>query len=60
MKPALILKELRELKEQWRKQSFSFTGEQRKKYDELLKLRRERVKEMYDRGQVHKAGASTK
>ncbi len=56
MKPALILKELRELKESWRKQSFSYTNEQKKRYDELLKLRRERVQEMYKNGQVYKAG----
>ena len=46
MKPATVLYEMRELKEAWIKQSFKFTGEQQKKYDELLKLRRERVKEM--------------
>ena len=57
MKPALILKELRELNEAWRRQNFSYTNEQKKKYDELTKLRRERVKEMYKNGQVHKAGA---
>ena len=46
MKPATVLYEMRELKEAWRKQSFKFTGEQQKKHDELLKLRRARVKEM--------------
>ena len=46
MNPKTVLHELRELKEAWRKQSFKFTGEQQKKYDELLKLRRARVKEM--------------
>ncbi len=46
MKPSLILKELRELKEAWRRQSFKFASEQQKRYDELIKLRRERVKEM--------------
>ena len=60
MKPALILKELRELNEAWRRQNFVYTNEQKKKYDELLKLRRERVKEMVKNGQVYKAGASTK
>ena len=60
MKPALILKELRELNEAWRRQNFVYTNEQKKKYDELLVLRRKRVKEMCDNGQVHKAGASTK
>ena len=46
MKPATVLYAMRELKEAWRKQSFKFTGEQQKKHDELLKLRRARVKEM--------------
>ena len=46
MKPATVLYEMRELKEAWRKQSFKFTGEQQKKYDNLLELRRTRVKEM--------------
>ena len=46
MKPALILKEMRELKEAWRRQSFTLTKEQQKRYDELLVLRRVRVKEM--------------
>ena len=60
MKPALILKELRELNEAWRRQNFSYTNEQKKKYEELTKLRRERVKEMVKNGQVHKAGVSNK
>ena len=60
MKPALVLKEMRELKEAWRRQSFTLTKEQQKRYDELLVLRRVRVKEMYKNGQVHKAGASNK
>jgi len=46
MKPSLILKEMKELRKSWRKQSFVFTNEQQKKYDELLILRRARVKEM--------------
>ena len=46
MKPATILYELRELKEARRKQSFKYTVEQQKKYDNLLELRRTRVKEM--------------
>ena len=46
MKPATVLYEMRELKEAWRKQSFKYTVEQQKKYDNLLELRRTRVKEM--------------
>ena len=58
MKPALILKEIRELKEAWRRQSFKYTNEQQRRYDELLKLRRERVKEMYANDLVYKGGAT--
>jgi len=46
MKPSLVLKEMKELRKSWRKQAFVFTNEQQKKYDELLILRRERVREM--------------
>ena len=60
MKPSLVLKELRELNEAWRRQNFVYTNEQQKRYDELLVLRRKRVKEMVDNDQVYKAGASNK
>ena len=46
MRPAEVLKKLRELKESWRRQAFVFTNDQQKRYDELLVLRRARVKEM--------------
>ena len=46
MKPSLVLKELKELREAWRRQSFKLTNEQQKRYDELIELRRKRVKEM--------------
>ena len=59
MKPSLVLKEMRELREALRRQSFKFTSEQKKRYDELLHLRRERVKEMYNRDMVYK-GPSNK
>ena len=54
MKPALVLKELKELKEAWRKQSFSYTQDQQKRYKELMKLRHERVKYFYDNDMVQK------
>ena len=54
MKPALVLKEMKELKEAWRKQAFSYTVDQQKRYDELLKLRRERVKWFYANDRVQK------
>ena len=59
MKPSTILYELRELRDSWRKQSFSYTNEQQKRYNELLELRRARVKEFFDTDQVFK-GAGTK
>ena len=37
---------MNELKEAWRRPSFKYTNEQQKRYDELLLLRRARVKEM--------------
>ena len=46
MKSSAVLKEMNELKESWRKQAFVFTSEQSKRYTELLKLRRARVREM--------------
>ena len=46
MKSSAVLKEMKELKKSWRKQAFVFTNEQQKRYDELLILRRARVKEM--------------
>ena len=54
MKPALVLKEMRELRESWRKQGFSYTIDQQKRYDELLKLRRKRVKWFHDNDRVQK------
>ena len=56
MKPSEVLKQMKELKETWRKQSFSFTTSQQAEYKRLLELRRERVKEMYDNGLVYKGG----
>ena len=58
MKPAAILYELQELKDTWRKQSFSFTVEQQKQYDRLTSLRRERVKYFHENNLVWK-GTST-
>jgi len=62
MRPPEILKQIAELREIWRKQFFSFTTEQKTKYDELMKLRRERVKYFYDNDLVYKGSkqSSTK
>ena len=54
MRPAEVLKRMKELKEEWSKQSFRFTKEQQAEYNNLLKLRHERVKYMHDNGLVWK------
>jgi hypothetical protein len=54
MRPAEVLKRMKELKEDWSKQSFRFTKEQQAEYDRLLQLRHERVKYMRDNGLVWK------
>ena len=54
MSPSEVLKQLKELNEEWRKQNFQYTPEQQKQYDNLIKLRRERVKYFYDNDLVSK------
>ena len=58
MKSSEILYQLQDLREIWRKQSFTFTIEQQRRYDELVTMRRARVAEMYENGLVYKPGAS--
>ena len=60
MKPSEVLKQMNELREQWRKQSFSFTREQQVEYDKLLQLRRERVQYFLRNGIVSKGGLRKK
>ena len=60
MRPSDVLKQLAELRESWRKQSFSYTTEQQKQYDTLIQLRRERVKYFHDNGLVSKGGRKEK
>ena len=57
MSPSEVLKQLKELNEEWRKQNFQYTPEQQKQYDNLIKLRRERVKYFYDNDLVFKGAA---
>ena len=40
MKPSEVLNQLNALRDQWRQQAFSYTPEQQKEYDRLLKLRK--------------------
>ena len=54
MTPAQVLKELKELKEEYKKQNLKYTPEQQVKYDRLMQLRRERVKYFYDNDLVSK------
>ena len=58
MKPSEILKQLNALREEYRRQSFTYTQEQQKEYDRLMKLRRERVKSFYADDRVSKGGSS--
>ncbi len=60
MRPAEVLKKMRELHEAWRKQSFKYTREQQAEYDKLLKLRRERVSMFIKTGRVSKGGLKKK
>ena len=52
MSSSKVLKELNELKEEWKKQYFQFTEGQRVRYTELLNKRREIVSNYYKNGQV--------
>ena len=58
MKPSEVLNQLNALREEYRRQSFTYTQEQQKEYDRLMKLRRERVKSFYADGKVSKGGTS--
>ncbi len=57
MKPSQILKEMKELRELYRKQGFSYTNEQKAAYDKLLELRRDRVRYFYENDMVWKGGS---
>ena len=56
MKPSEVFTQLNALREEYRKQVFTYTPEQQKEYDRLMKLRRERVKSFYADGKVAKGG----
>ena len=57
MTPAQVLKELKELIEEWKRQNLKYTPEQQVKYDRLIQLRRERVKYFHDNDLVFKGAA---
>ena len=60
MSTSKVLKELNELKEEWKKQNLEFTPEQKHKYAELLNKRREIVSNYYKNDLVFKPNVSTK
>jgi len=46
MKPSEVLKQMKELRQEWHRNNFQLTKEQIKHYSDLLNLRHERVKEL--------------
>ena len=54
MTPSQVIKELNELREEWRNQCFKYTPEQQIRYDRLIQLRRDRVKYFYANDLVSK------
>ena len=57
MRPSQVLKRLNELRKVYQEQTFKFTSEQQKEYDNLKQLRRQRVKYFYDNDLVWKGSA---
>ena len=57
MRPSQVLKRLNELRKVYQEQTFKFTSEQQKEYDNLKQIRRERVKYFYDNDLVFKGAA---
>ena len=57
MRPSQVLKRLNELRKVYQEQTFKFTSEQQKEYDNLKEIRRERVKYFYENDLVFKGAA---
>jgi len=55
-----VLPHIRELKDTWRRQDFTFTKQQQEEYNLLIAARRERVKWFFETGMVSKGGLSKK
>ena len=60
MSTSKVLKELNELKVEWKKQNLEFTPSQRERYAELLNKRREIVSNYYKNDLVFKPNSTTK
>ena len=52
MKSSQVLKELQQLRKEWRLSNFNFTSEQKKRYEDLTAERREIVKGYYANDKV--------
>ena len=57
MRPSQVIKRLNELRKVYQEQTFKFTEQQQKEYDNLKEVRRERVKYFYDNDLVWKGSA---
>jgi hypothetical protein len=55
-----VLPYIKELKDTWRRQDFTFTKAQQEEYDLLLATRRERVKQFYAEGRVFRGSYKAK
>ena len=53
-----VLPHIREMKETWRRQDFTYTKQQQEEYNLLIAARRERVKYFYDNDMVCKISKS--
>tara|TARA_A200000159_G_scaffold110246_1_gene103243 strand:- start:287 stop:493 length:207 start_codon:yes stop_codon:yes gene_type:complete len=60
MSTSKVLKELNELKVEWKKQYLQFTPAQKERYAELLNKRREIVRNYYKNDLVFKPNSSSK
>ena len=60
MSTSKVLKELNELKLEWKKQNLQFTSAQKDRYAELLNKRREIVRNYYKNDLVFKPNSSSK
>ena len=60
MSTSKVLKELFELKEEYKKQNLKFTPAQKERYAELLNKRRDIVRNYYKNDLVFKPNSSTK
>jgi len=48
-----VLREMQDIKENWRRNSFTYTEGQQDRYEFLLQVRRVRVSQLFADGQVH-------